>query len=267
VDVDREGNVYVADHGNGRVVVVKPDGTLLRQFKADRPFAVRVNPASRAVYVLAVDMIKVGDMVPVHKRLTRFSPGGQEGSAVDVSAKGHFGYGQIAMRYGGLALSTKGDEATLWIGCTSAPDGCNGYPLGYSHGLVKVIDDGKALGKAEFVDMAAAVFAVRRKEWAAREQKEIQRDGCVYKYTMRSSGDPSVIALRRYDAKGKEAPSPRPANRSGCPCSEGRRHATSVAPWSTTRATSCSPITTGLATTPSGSTERPAWTSWPPMAR
>jgi len=207
VDVDKQGNVYVADAGNNRVVVVRPDGALLRQFETAAPLALRVGPAG-AVYVLSAEKYRYGGWVP--KRLTKYSPQGRELSVVDASAKGHFGHGSIEMKFAGLVLADRGGRVTLWVGCTSAPDGCNGYPYGYSHGVVKVADDGRALVEAEFVDMAGEVFAARREEWAKRREREIQRDGYRYGYTMRRSGDPSVVNLKRFDAEGNEAPVPRP---------------------------------------------------------
>ena len=48
---DKDGNIYVADHGNGRVAVFKPNGALLGEVRFDRPHRVEVAPDG-SVYVL-----------------------------------------------------------------------------------------------------------------------------------------------------------------------------------------------------------------------
>ncbi len=52
VAVDAAGNLYVADKGNGRVAVFKPDGAALGALKTESPERVEVNPRTGAVYVL-----------------------------------------------------------------------------------------------------------------------------------------------------------------------------------------------------------------------
>jgi hypothetical protein len=49
---DKEGNLFVADKGNDRVAVFKPDGSLLGTLKTPRPERVSVNGKTGAVYVL-----------------------------------------------------------------------------------------------------------------------------------------------------------------------------------------------------------------------
>jgi len=44
--VDRDGNVYVGDHGNNRVMVFDKEGKLLGKFAADKPYQLAVHPAS-----------------------------------------------------------------------------------------------------------------------------------------------------------------------------------------------------------------------------
>ena len=204
VAVGKDGVVCIADYGNGRVLAVKPDGTLLTKAKADKPFAVAADPKSGAFYALSAEMGKDG--VVVNRRLTKFSAELQELVSVEVAVQVAFGYGRIAARFGGLGISLAGDKPVLWLGCTSEPDGCNGYPFGFGYGVVKVTDDGKALAKPDFVDLSAAAFEARRKRRAGAS--DLQRDGYSYNYIMKSSGDPSVIWMTRKDAKGKEAPFP-----------------------------------------------------------
>jgi hypothetical protein len=51
VTCDREGNVYVADTGNGRIQVFKPDGTVLKTIPDVTAQAIAVHPKSGAIYV------------------------------------------------------------------------------------------------------------------------------------------------------------------------------------------------------------------------
>ncbi len=53
VAVDGDGNVYVADRGNGRVAAFKPDGSPLGEIKVANPDQVQVHPKTGAVYVTA----------------------------------------------------------------------------------------------------------------------------------------------------------------------------------------------------------------------
>ena len=204
VAVGKDGAVCIADYGNNRLVAIKPDGTLAGQAKVDKPFAVAADPKSGAVYVLSAEMGKDG--VVVNRRLTKFSAELQEVASVEVAVQVAFGYGRIAARFGGMGIGLAGEKPVVWIGCTSEPDGCNGYPYGFGYGVVKVTDDGKTLAKPEFVDMSATVFEARRKQRTAASS--VQRDGYSYHYIMRSSGDPSVLWMTRKDAKGKDAPFP-----------------------------------------------------------
>ncbi|MHC4916616.1 MAG: hypothetical protein ACYTGB_14100, partial [Planctomycetota bacterium] len=55
VDVDGEGNVYVADRGNNRVAVLKPDGSWLGELKVEHPDQVCVHPKTGALYLTAGD--------------------------------------------------------------------------------------------------------------------------------------------------------------------------------------------------------------------
>jgi hypothetical protein len=61
VAVDSAGNVYVADSGNNRVAVFKPDGSFLGALAVTKPERVEVHPGTGAVYVLGgerVDMLQ-----------------------------------------------------------------------------------------------------------------------------------------------------------------------------------------------------------------
>ncbi len=204
VAVGKDGVICVADYGNNRLVAVKPDGTFAGQAKVEKPFAVAADPKSGAVYVLSAAVGKIGDAVI--GKLTKFSAELKEVGSVDAAVKVAFGYGRIAARFGGMGIGLAGDKPVVWIGCTSDPDGCNGYPYGFGFGVVKVTDDGNALAKPDFVDMSADVFEARRKKRAAASR--VQRDGYRYDYTIKASNDPTVLNFKRFDAKGKEAPFP-----------------------------------------------------------
>ncbi len=52
VAVDKDGNIYVADKGNGRVAAFKADGSFLGEIKMERPERVAVNARTGALYVL-----------------------------------------------------------------------------------------------------------------------------------------------------------------------------------------------------------------------
>jgi len=54
LDVDRQGNLYVADYGNNRVAVFRPDGSLLDEIPIDQPDLVRVSRKSGAVFVTRI---------------------------------------------------------------------------------------------------------------------------------------------------------------------------------------------------------------------
>jgi DNA-binding beta-propeller fold protein YncE len=53
IDTDAEGNIYVADRGNDRIAVFKPDGSPLAQVKVEKPAWVEVHGKTGAMYVLA----------------------------------------------------------------------------------------------------------------------------------------------------------------------------------------------------------------------
>jgi hypothetical protein len=53
VATDSEGNVYVCDRGNGRVMVFSPEGTLVGKFPAEHPEQIAVHPRSGEIYVLS----------------------------------------------------------------------------------------------------------------------------------------------------------------------------------------------------------------------
>jgi DNA-binding beta-propeller fold protein YncE len=58
VATDKDGNVYVADFGNNRIMVFKPTGEYLAQAPCTSPDQIKVNPRNGEVFVLALDTTK-----------------------------------------------------------------------------------------------------------------------------------------------------------------------------------------------------------------
>lgn len=58
IDVDTVGNVYVADSQHSKIVIYRPDGSLLSEILVERPTALRVLDDAR-LYVAAYDSVKI----------------------------------------------------------------------------------------------------------------------------------------------------------------------------------------------------------------
>lgn len=52
VAVDKDGNVYVADHGNNWVAVFKPDGARLGALAVDKPERLEIDAGTESLYVI-----------------------------------------------------------------------------------------------------------------------------------------------------------------------------------------------------------------------
>jgi hypothetical protein len=103
VACDGQGNLYVADTGNDRIQVFRPDGGHLRSLPIEGPLLVSVDRKSRAIYVLQVLSAKGGNIVKL---------AGLDDPAVQAS---------IPVRAGELtqnpllAADYHGEKATLWV--------------------------------------------------------------------------------------------------------------------------------------------------------
>ena len=122
VATDKDGNVYVADCADDRIVVFKPDGTYLDRIKVDRPQRVEVHKASGAVYVLSgekdMELVKF-DGYARGKRLARLKKA--------ISAKDPF----PPTRRPVMVLDDSAEPPAIWLG----------------RPLVRVEDRGKEFGQ------------------------------------------------------------------------------------------------------------------------
>ena len=75
--VDSAGRLYVADRGNGRVVVHAPDGRRVGQFSADDPLQLFVHPRAGHIYVTSAAADERGRVKRFRLlKFSRFTPGG-----------------------------------------------------------------------------------------------------------------------------------------------------------------------------------------------
>ncbi len=138
--IDKDGNIYVADYGNDRIAVFKPDGSFLSEIPVKFPDQVHVSRKTGAIYVqcLAERKKKFGEQhyyTPSHnwkgERIVKF--GGlkdpQEKAAFKVPQRGRYGGGAF------LALDDSGTSAVLWYA-----------GVGYRrHDVLKIADQGDKL--------------------------------------------------------------------------------------------------------------------------
>ncbi len=131
IAVDKSGNVYVADKGNNRVAVFKPDGSPLGELKVAEPERVEVHPRSGAVYVLGGADIN---------RLQKFSSWRATGPAATATIPffRHKSYTAV------LALDASAEPPVLWVSTWK--------PYYARFTLLRIEDKGKAFG--EQVDIA-----------------------------------------------------------------------------------------------------------------
>jgi DNA-binding beta-propeller fold protein YncE len=105
--VDKDGNLYVADRGNNRVAVFKPDGAFLGEIKVDKPLRVAVHAKSGAVYVLGGDN---------RNELSKFASwkDATPAAAAKTPYFKHANYSAL------LAVDASGETPVVWVGTPSS---------------------------------------------------------------------------------------------------------------------------------------------------
>jgi len=125
--VDRAGNLYVCDHGNGRVMVFDKDGTLLGKWPVEKPEQIAVHPKTGVIYVLSREGLeRRSKFAPVLRKFSAF----EKGKAPEVLAELKSGIQLIA-------LDPSADPPRLWA---------------YNGHLVRITDAGSTLAVGEPVD-------------------------------------------------------------------------------------------------------------------
>ncbi len=123
--VDKDGNLYVADKGNDRVAVFKPDGALLGEIKVAKPERVEVHAKSGAIYVLGGE--RVGEL----NKFASWKKPAAVATAKLPSFK-HPSYTAV------MALDASAEPPVLWVGAHSQYARFN---------LLRIEDRGKAFGE------------------------------------------------------------------------------------------------------------------------
>jgi len=125
VAVDKDGNLYVADKGNDRVAVFKPDGSFLGALTVEKPERVEVHPRSGAVYVLGG--VRVNEL----RKFASWRDSQPAAQATLPSFK-HEAYTAV------MALDASADTPLLWVGSPQ------GYYARFT--LLRIEDKGQAFG-------------------------------------------------------------------------------------------------------------------------
>ncbi|MGB2819798.1 MAG: hypothetical protein WBF17_02360, partial [Phycisphaerae bacterium] len=126
VATDADGNVYVADKGNDRIAVFKPDGSFVGSLAVASPERVEVHPRSGAVYVLGGRLVN---------ELRKFSSWRASEPTAKIELP-HFKHERYTVV---MALDASADPPVLWFG---SPHGR------YAHfSLLRVEDAGRAFGE------------------------------------------------------------------------------------------------------------------------
>ncbi|HOX08315.1 MAG TPA: SMP-30/gluconolactonase/LRE family protein [Planctomycetota bacterium] len=108
VATDKDGNVYVADNGNNRVAVFKPDGELLGEMKVEGARRVKVSRKTGAVYV-----VSGSDTV---NRLSRFASW-KDAQPAATAVLSEFKYAWTA-RAVMMALDDSAEPHVVWFSST-----------------------------------------------------------------------------------------------------------------------------------------------------
>ena len=112
VATDKDGNVYVADRGNDRVVKLRPDGTYVGELAVAAPTRVEVHARTGAIYVLSSKAFVRGGSNAKFDKLMRFDSFGtpEPAIAIDVPKFGHVNYMAV------MTLDSEAETPVLWIG-------------------------------------------------------------------------------------------------------------------------------------------------------
>jgi sugar lactone lactonase YvrE len=144
LDVDRRGNLYVADYGNNRVAVFRPDGSLLDEIPIDQPDLVRVSRKTGNVFVTRIR--KRGRALTDEHWYTkshnwklldvvRFSalPQMRRETVLKV-AEGDRGHGSGSF----LAVDDSGDRPVLYVGGVDGLYNSSVYRVAETDGVMKI---------------------------------------------------------------------------------------------------------------------------------
>ena len=113
VAADKDGNVYVADHGNGRIVVLSPKGKHLKSIKIDGPVRIAVDHKRGTIYVLTLpdeNPKRSGRKLWKIKKLIKIKSW-NDPQVLDTHDLPRQGYSQPV-----IALDYEAEKPILWIG-------------------------------------------------------------------------------------------------------------------------------------------------------
>ena len=120
LDVDADGNIYVADYDHDRMAIYKPDGVYLDEIKVECPDTVHVSRKTGAIYVVQLKKRTKPFTdehwgVPAHnwcvKRIAKF--GGLKDKVEKAAFENRL---NTSMGGGGyMALDESGSEPVLWV--------------------------------------------------------------------------------------------------------------------------------------------------------
>ncbi|KPJ69712.1 MAG: hypothetical protein AMS14_11310, partial [Planctomycetes bacterium DG_20] len=175
VAVDKEGNIYVADKGNNRIAVFKPDGAVLGELKVDKPERVEVHPRTGAVYVLG------GEKVNELQKFASWKAAGAVAKATLPSFKHRF-YTAV------MALDGSKDPAVLWFGSWQ------GDYAGFA--LLRVEDEGASFSGHQDI----ARLPGNNRPSAVRPTDLIVSGDQLYVWSQRGWRKPLVFDARTGDA-------------------------------------------------------------------
>ncbi len=140
IAVDKDGNVFVADYGNNRVVAFSPEGKFLDEIPVETPDQVRVSPKTGSIYVMCINKRKY-DITSGHysnrghnwrmKKIVKFADLKKKTAVASLPNPIKGGYGGGAL----MAIDDSGDQPIVWFGAA-------GF---YSKNTLKAIDRGSKL--------------------------------------------------------------------------------------------------------------------------